>query len=570
MTSQKQAAQTGAASFQSFGLPEKLLKSLDRMDFKTPTPIQAQAIPLALKGEDILGTAQTGTGKTAAFGLPAIVHLMNDDNAMAVIMTPTRELAAQVIEAMQQMIPVPNIGTALLIGGEAIPRQLRQLDKKPRLIVGTPGRINDHLVRRSLKLDRANFLVLDETDRMLDMGFGPQIETIVDKMNDKRQTLLFSATLPDNITRLSKKYLTNPKRIAVGSISEPVKNISQTTIKLAEDKKYDQLMVELEQRKGSIIIFVKTKHGADRMAKKLGGTAAAIHGDLQQRKRDRVIGDFRDKRFRILVATDVAARGLDIPHIEHVINYDMPQVPEDYIHRIGRTARAGAEGSAVNFVTPVDGRKFHAIQKLLGGDTDTQDANASRGVKRQGDRARGALPRRAGKPGGGFGRKERGDNRAPRRFNDNAPRARHEDERPQRSHKSSQNDRPRGPWSPNSDAVEFVEARSKRQERPAGGGRTAAQRAEHPKRGFRGDRNERPSGERRRPAHSDNSYTERPRHDDRPKSERGPAGEGKPKKHGGPKNRWSSARKEHAKSDRGPGKFGGGKKQFTKGKKRVG
>jgi superfamily II DNA/RNA helicase len=184
-------------------------------------------------------------------------------------------------------------------------------------------------------------------------------------------------------------------------------NIKQETHKVQEDKKYEFLMSELEQRKGSIVIFVKTKHGADRLAAKLAREehrAAAIHGDLQQRKRDRVIAEFREKRFRILVATDVAARGLDIPHIEHVINYDMPQVPEDYIHRVGRTARAGATGSAVNFVTAADSRKWQAIQKLLGGDTDTQDAKASRGVKRGGgDRARGALPRRAGKPGGGFG-----------------------------------------------------------------------------------------------------------------------------------------------------------------------
>lgn len=458
MTSQKPAAPKGAASFNAFHLPEKLMKSLSRMDFNTPTPIQAQAIPLALKGEDVLGTAQTGTGKTAAFGIPAIVHLMNDDHAMVVVMTPTRELAAQVMEAMQQMIPVQHIKTALLIGGEAIPRQLRQLDRNPRLIVGTPGRINDHLKRRSLKLANANFLVLDETDRMLDMGFGPQIETIVDAMAQERQTLLFSATLPDNITKLSKKYLNNPKRIAVGSISEPVKNIQQTTLKVSDAQKYEHLIVELEERKGSVIVFVKTKHGADRMAKKLdaeGYRAAAIHGDLQQRKRDRVIADYREKKFRILVATDVAARGLDIPHIEHVINYDMPQVPEDYIHRIGRTARAGATGAAVNFVTNADGRKWHAVQKLLGGNTDTQDVKASRGVKRSGDRERGALPKRAGKPGGGF--------------------------------------KARGPWSPSTDALDGGNEMPQRSERkPEGKSGGATQRKhEGPKQRWSKDKKDR-------------------------------------------------------------------------------
>jgi ATP-dependent RNA helicase DeaD len=557
---------SGLPAFENFGLPEKLLKSLGRMNFSTPTPIQAQVIPLALKGEDILGTAQTGTGKTGAFGVPAIVHLMNDDEAMVIVMTPTRELAAQVMEAMQQMIPVAHVKTALLIGGEAIPRQLRQLDARPRLIVGTPGRINDHLVRKSLKLGKANFLVLDEADRMLDMGFGPQIETIVAKMAEPRQTLLFSATLPDNITKLSKKYLNNPKRIAVGSISEPVKNVTQTTIKISEDKKYDQLMSELEQRKGSIIIFVKTKHGADRLAKKMGGEdhrAAAIHGDLQQRKRDRVISDFREKKFRILVATDVAARGLDISHIEHVINYDMPQVPEDYIHRIGRTARAGATGCAVNFVTGADGKKWAAIQRLLGGDTDTQDVMASRGVKRHGDRARGALPRRAGKPGGGYGRQDRAAPYAGRT---------ERSERSERPAKKDYSERTRGPWSPSESPVraEFVPDRPKR-ERPTNGGRTAAERAEKPSRGYRSAERARPafgSGEKRdRPAHTDRSYGERPaaraEKTERPAALRGdrPAGgESKPKKFGGPKNRWSSARKDHAKSARAVGGAGPARK----------
>ncbi|HCM84351.1 MAG TPA: DEAD/DEAH box helicase [Alphaproteobacteria bacterium] len=582
MTQRQTAAVAAHTSFEAFGLPEKLLKSLNRMNFTTPTPIQSATIPLAMEGNDVLGTAQTGTGKTAAFGIPAICYLMEHDDAMALIMTPTRELAAQVIEAMQQMIPVPNIKTALLIGGEAIPRQLRQLDAKPRLIVGTPGRINDHLVRRSLKLQNAGFLVLDETDRMLDMGFGPQIETIVEKMNDKRQTLLFSATLPDNITKLSKKYLTNPKRIAVGSLTTPIANIKQETMRVTDEGKYDQLMMELEQRKGSIIIFVKTKHGADRLAKKLSNEemrAAAIHGDLQQRKRDRVIADFREKKFRILVATDVAARGLDIPHIEHVINYDLPQVPEDYIHRIGRTARAGALGSAVNFVTHADGRKWVAIQRLLGGNTDTQDPRASRGVKRHGDdRARGALPKRAGKPGGGFGKKfggpRSGDDYAPRkRSNDDyTPRARvNNDDRPQRSERKE--------WSPVAERAEFVEARparTERSERPKSGGRTAQQRNERPARGFRGDRpaerSARPAGERpARPAHTDRSYGERPKkHDDRPaaRTER-PEGV-KPKKHGGPKNRWSSARKEHAKSGRGRDGGHSAPKKFSGPKKRAG
>jgi superfamily II DNA/RNA helicase len=355
--------------FTSFGLPEKLMQSLNRMQFTAPTPIQAEAIPVAMAGRDILGSAQTGTGKTGAFGIPLIAKLMEDEFATALVMTPTRELATQVVAALQQMIPVPNIKTALLIGGEPMPRQFRQLQMKPRLIVGTPGRINDHLQRGSLKLNKTKFLVLDETDRMLDMGFGVQIDAILKYVPEQgRQTMLFSATLPQEIIKLSSKYLVNPQRIAVGSTTTPAAKIKQDLIQTTDAGKYQDLLMQINQRTGSIIIFVKTKHGADRLADKLNRaehSANAIHGDLKQSRRDRVIQDFRNRKQRILVATDVAARGLDIPHIEHVINYDLPQCPEDYIHRIGRTARAGAEGEAVNLLTPADNAKWRAIMRLM-------------------------------------------------------------------------------------------------------------------------------------------------------------------------------------------------------------
>lgn len=358
--------------FSGFGLPAKLMQSLTRINYTTPTPIQAQAIPLALEGKDILGSAQTGTGKTAAFGIPMIVHLMNNPAATALIMTPTRELASQVRTALMPMLPY-EINAALLIGGESMPKQFKQLSQNPRLIIGTPGRINDHLTRGTLKLNHTNFLVLDETDRMLDMGFGIQIDQILTHVSKDRQTLLFSATLPANIVKLSGKYMRKPERIAVGSTTTPVANIKQELIQTTDGDKYGQLLTQLEQRTGSVIIFVKTKFGTERLAKRLTVSehkADAIHGDLQQRRRERVIQNFRDKRYRILVATDVAARGLDIPHIEHVINFDLPQCPEDYIHRIGRTARAGAEGCAVNLLTPADGAKWKAIHRLMHGKDD--------------------------------------------------------------------------------------------------------------------------------------------------------------------------------------------------------
>lgn len=356
-------------NFKELGLHASLMQSLDKMNFNTPTPIQAQAIPPAILGRDILGSAQTGTGKTGAFGVPMINKLLNSPRGSALVMTPTRELAVQVLEILTQLIGRnPAIKTALLIGGESMPKQLMQLRARPRVIVGTPGRINDHLTRGSLMLADTQFLVLDETDRMLDMGFDIQIEKIIKFMPQNRQTLLFSATLPDNIVKLSSRYMRDPVRVSVGASNNVAANIQQELIHTTEEAKYPELLKQLGERTGSIIVFVKTKRGADKLAQKLSKanfSADTIHGDLRQKQRDRVIDGFREKKFRILVATDVAARGLDIPHIEHVINYDMPMAPEDYIHRIGRTARAGAEGSALNLITPEDRMKWKAIHRLM-------------------------------------------------------------------------------------------------------------------------------------------------------------------------------------------------------------
>ncbi len=356
-------------NFKSLGLPNYLMQALDYMKFTTPTPIQAAAIPPALEGKDILGSAQTGTGKTGAFGIPLIAKLLTTPRGVALVMTPTRELAVQVMAMMEQLLGADSgINTALLIGGEPMPKQFSQLRARPRLVVGTPGRINDHLTRGTLKLTDANFLVLDETDRMLDMGFGIQIDSVVKHMPAVRQTLMFSATFPSNIVKMSEKYMNDPVRVEVGSNNTPMESIKQEVITVTEADKYGQLQVQLQQREGSILVFVQTKFGAEKMAKKLTALnhrAEAIHGNLNQRQRDRVIAEFRAKKCRILVATDIAARGLDIPHIEHVINYDMPQCPEDYIHRIGRTGRNGKVGEAVNLLASKDNGKWKAIQRLL-------------------------------------------------------------------------------------------------------------------------------------------------------------------------------------------------------------
>jgi len=356
-------------NFSDLNIENKLKKSIELAEFKTPTPIQSQSIPISLEGKDVLGTAQTGTGKTLAFTIPMLNKLLRDKQAMALIICPTRELATQVMETVLKLnIREIGIGNALLIGGESMQKQLRQLKKRARIIVGTPGRINDHIERKSLNLSKVNYLVLDETDRMLDMGFTPQIEVILKFIPKDHQTLLFSATLPENILKISQKYLNNPERVSVGSLSTPIEKIKQETFQITADKKYHELINQLVERSGSILVFVKTKHGADKIVKRLkydGHKADAIHGNLRQSKRDRVIRGFRNGNSRILIATDVAARGLDIPVIKHVINYDLPQVPEDYIHRIGRTGRAGKDGSALTFLTNNDRSMWRSIQKLI-------------------------------------------------------------------------------------------------------------------------------------------------------------------------------------------------------------
>jgi ATP-dependent RNA helicase DeaD len=380
-TAATNAINTSSMTFKDFGLNKLLIESLESMNFTTPTKIQEATISLSMQGKDILASAETGSGKTAAFVLPMINALLNSPRGGAMVLLPTRELAVQVIDVVHKLLGNKSgIRTALIIGGEPMPKQLNQLRNRPRIIVGTPGRINDHLKRGTMMLGSTDFLVLDETDRMLDMGFGIQLDEIAKYLPEKRQTLMFSATIPQGIVKVSQKYLNNPERVTVGSNNAPVKNIKQDSVFTSQADKYTELKKQLEARTGSVIIFVKTKFGADKLAQRLdkeGQTAEAIHGDLKQRQRDRVISGFRKSKYRVLVATDIAARGLDIPHIEHVINYDLPQCPEDYIHRIGRTARAGKEGSALCLISPDDRGKWRAIQKLIDPSAVSNDSEPS-------------------------------------------------------------------------------------------------------------------------------------------------------------------------------------------------
>ena len=356
-------------TFQDFALPEALQHKLDALGFDKPTPVQERAIPAALEHRDILGSAQTGTGKTAAFSIPLLTKIMNHADVYGIIVTPTRELALQVDEQIRALLSAKSkIRSVVLIGGASIERQVQALGKRPKIIVGTPGRILDHLERKSLDLSGFNYVVLDETDRMLDMGFSAPIAEIFSHVSKERQTLLFSATLPKNIQKISAQYLQNPVRIEMGQVNSVGDNIVQSTQFVSKDGKFEMLVDALREHDQSAIVFMNSKFATEKMAKRLksaGITAEAIHGDLRQSKRERVISNLRDNKFRVLVATDVAARGIDVPHIHQVINFDLPRQTEDYIHRIGRTGRNGAQGIALNLATRDDMEKLNDIERLI-------------------------------------------------------------------------------------------------------------------------------------------------------------------------------------------------------------
>ncbi len=345
-------------------LPQWLQTALARQLITEPTPIQARALPTALRGQDVLGTAQTGTGKTLAFLLPLVVCLTQNPAQNALVLTPTRELAEQILTELKKLTDA--LSSALIIGGDNIHKQYAALRRKPRVLIATPGRLLDHLGRKSVDVSHVHFLVLDETDRMLDMGFIDDIRLLVSALPMPRQTLLFSATLPKGIVQLASEFLTSPLRVQIGNVTSAAPDVLQEIVQVTVREKLPQLLHELNTRSGSILVFVKTKHGAERLAKELkryGQKASALHGELRQNRRRQIMEFFRSGTVRVLVATDLAARGLDVPHIAHVINYDLPQSPEDYIHRIGRTGRAGSVGSALSLISD-DGSKWREICRV--------------------------------------------------------------------------------------------------------------------------------------------------------------------------------------------------------------
>lgn len=363
--------QTGSelleSNFSDIGVSPNILKILDKLSLTTPTPIQKQAIPVALKGTDIVGIAQTGTGKTLAFGIPIMEKLLSQ-NGKALILVPTRELALQVNESIRKLSITLNINTTVLIGGESIGKQFFELKRNPRLIIATPGRLIDHIGRRSIKLDQIKTLVLDEADMMLDMGFLPQIEEVLKSVPKERQTMLFSATMPVEIANLAAKHLKLPIRIEVAPQGTTAKNVSQEMIVLKANDRTDYLEKIIKENDGSILIFVRTRYGVKNIAKKLasnGHKVTEIHSDLSQGQRKKSLDSFKSGRSRIMVATDVAARGLDVKGIELVINYDLPDSSSDYVHRIGRTARAGKKGKAISLATPGQLKSIRAIEALI-------------------------------------------------------------------------------------------------------------------------------------------------------------------------------------------------------------
>lgn len=357
------------STFEEFNFVEPIQVALKRMAFEKPTPIQAKSIPEVLAGKDLVACAQTGTGKTAAFCLPILTEFIKNPEATGLILAPTRELAQQIGTFWRTLTEtMPEYRCVTVTGGSPMDRQIKALAKDYRLIVATPGRLLDHLKRRKCKLDNCSILVLDEADRMLDMGFAPQLAEIEKFVPQKRQNLLFSATWNKNVDQLSKKFLVEPLRIAVGSVSKAAASVKQTFKTTSQLAKNDTLINEIRKREGSIIVFTRTKsrtHKLSRFLTSLGMQVEQMHGDRTQGQRRAALEAFRNGESRILVATDVAARGIDVADIGHVINYDLPQVAEDYIHRIGRSGRAGSTGQALSLIAPEEHDLWEDIMRLL-------------------------------------------------------------------------------------------------------------------------------------------------------------------------------------------------------------
>ena len=357
---------TSGQGFYGLGIAPNILTILEKLGFKTPTPIQAKAIPMGIEGKDVMGLAQTGTGKTLAFGIPLIQAALAGKHGLIIL--PTRELALQVQETINKVGGPLGIRTALLVGGESNYRQVQAIHRLPQIIIGTPGRIMDHMQQKTLNLNKTAVLVLDEADRMLDMGFAPQLKRIMVGVPRERQTMLFSATMPQSILTLAQSYMKLPLRIEISPPGTTIDKITQELYFISKNDKSRLLEKLLYEYRGSVLVFSRTKHGAKKIAasvRALGHTAAELHANRSLGQRREALDGFRNGKYRVLIATDIAARGIDVKGIELVINYDLPDNAEDYVHRIGRTGRAGAAGHAISFATPDQRGDVYGIERLM-------------------------------------------------------------------------------------------------------------------------------------------------------------------------------------------------------------
>ena len=353
--------------FQGLGIAPGLLEILAQLRYVAPTPIQTQAIPVAMEGKDIVGIAQTGTGKTLAFGVPMIQRLAQVKGRGLVVL-PTRELALQVDEVLRKVGTSLGLRTAVLIGGASLGPQVAALAKRPHIIVATPGRLIDHLNQKNLRLDDVRIVVLDEADRMLDMGFLPQIRKILAALPKDRQTMLFSATIPAEIMQVAASHMKLPVRVEIAPSGTTVERVTQELFIVPREQKVGLLVKLLQTYQGSTLVFTRTKHGAKKVVRQIravGINAAEIHSNRSLNQRREALEGFKAGKYRVLVATDIASRGIDVIGIELVLNYDLPTSPDDYAHRIGRTARAGAGGHAITFAMPEQQKEVRAIERLI-------------------------------------------------------------------------------------------------------------------------------------------------------------------------------------------------------------
>ncbi len=431
-TSTENTNEQATVRFADLGLNGSVLEKLDRLGFVTPTPIQAKAIPIALTGKDITGIAQTGTGKTLAFGLPMLQRFIEGKGRIGrgLIILPTRELAIQVEEVLQQIGRSFGLKTAVLIGGAPIYAQRQLLSRNPDIIVATPGRLIDHLQSRNVDLRTVDVLVLDEADRMLDMGFAPQIKQILREVPEDRQTMLFSATMPSEIVTIAANYMRNPQRIEIERAGTTASQVTQELFVVSKEGKNDLLSKLLYDYKRTVLVFARTRSGAHRVARvvrEMGHRSAEIHSDRSLSQRREALDGFKTGKYRVLIATDIAARGIDVTGIELVVNYDLPDCADDYVHRIGRTGRAGETGHAVSFATPDQASDVRDIEKSIRAELPMSEnsplqlerlaAPARRGSSRRGNGgyARPNNANRAGSYRGGSGgssTRSNGDNLA--------------------------------------------------------------------------------------------------------------------------------------------------------------